>query len=607
MLHRFSKSQLPVSLGGSYTPGKEGVYPRHFIKKATPISARNQIQRTEGAGPVFNRNQVQRTEGAGPPIKIHREPSPKMSPKHSPPLPIVPPHALNGVKSDSHRTVNSLTKVFESKPPSTAGASEDSMSGNPHSSLDPSPQLQKKLVTTTHTKPLPPPPEGNIKPSFLKSRTPQSKQNTQQSQTSVSHTSKPLFPTKSTGPPTPPIKPGAVKQGGGVTDKATEKTSQKSHPFAFHTEDTEQTNTKSEFPFKGKSRLKPQMSNSSISEKSSPSTSRATSTSSILGRIRNFEQQPTASGGSGNGNNGASVSDKKAPFLKADSADHITSGWSPRPISDIGRVRADSDSNKPSPGKIKKALVPIKLLSGEDKEQEKEKNPLKQQHYKPKPQPPQATPTNKGRVEKRTSYENHEMGSRVEIRPNNSEYENIQVCVQRIPQNPSKQNYDTIAVHTAGDGLSSVTGGGATNDSPLHTRSNSQSTAGNYENVTVNSGNSRLFSPTNQQRSLGNVTASNAGGDGEYEVVQFSAKPQERVDESSDDETLFGQDGPPGLQEAIYENFGPDVGNRLMSVDELDKHVSSKGKDGLSVEYLKIKNEPLCGPYSSCRYVTYTV
>ena len=581
LLQRFPESQLPLSLGGSYIPGKEGIYPRHFIKKAMPVSARNQIQRMEGAGP---------------PIKIHREPSPKVSPKHSPPI---PPHTSNGIKSDassSHRTVNSLTKVFESKPSSTG---EEPISGNPHSSAD---RLQNKLVSTPHTKPLPLPPPGNIKPSSLKSRAPQGKQNSQQPETSMSHSSKPLPPNKSTGPPTPPTKPGAVKQGSGATDKtaeSTEKTFQKAQPFSFHKEDADKTKTKSEFSFKGKNRLKPQTSNSSVNEKSSPSASWATGKSSISGRIRNFEQQPTASGASG------SVSDKKAPFVKADSADHISAGWSPRQNSDGERVRADSDCSKPSAGKIKKPLVPVKLLSGEDNEQGD-----KQQHFRLKQQPlmPVSQPptTSRGRgknpVEKKTSYENHDLGSRVEKRPNSSEYENVQIGVLKIPQNPSKENCDSIAVHTVGGGLPGLTGGGASNGSPHRTRSNSQ---GEYQNVTVHPGNSRLFSPTSQQRSLGNIAASNGGG-GEYEVVEFrtkpqETKPQERVDESSDDETLFGQDGPPGLQEVIYENFGPDAGNKLMTVDELDRHVSSKGKDGLSAEYLKIKNEPLCGPYTSCR------
>ena len=37
--------------------------------------------------------------------------------------------------------------------------------------------------------------------------------------------------------------------------------------------------------------------------------------------------------------------------------------------------------------------------------------------------------------------------------------------------------------------------------------------------------------------------------------------------------------------ESIYENFGPDEGNRWMSVDELDQYISKKEKTGLSAEY----------------------
>ena len=47
--------------------------------------------------------------------------------------------------------------------------------------------------------------------------------------------------------------------------------------------------------------------------------------------------------------------------------------------------------------------------------------------------------------------------------------------------------------------------------------------------------------------------------------------------------------------EIIYENFGPDEGNRWMTIDELEQYVSTKGKTGLSAEYFKIKNDPLSG------------
>ncbi|XP_019853323.1 PREDICTED: uncharacterized protein LOC100636373 isoform X2 [Amphimedon queenslandica] len=47
--------------------------------------------------------------------------------------------------------------------------------------------------------------------------------------------------------------------------------------------------------------------------------------------------------------------------------------------------------------------------------------------------------------------------------------------------------------------------------------------------------------------------------------------------------------------EIIYENFGPDKGNRFMSASELEAYVNEKGIRGLSEEYFKIKNEPVTG------------
>ena len=47
--------------------------------------------------------------------------------------------------------------------------------------------------------------------------------------------------------------------------------------------------------------------------------------------------------------------------------------------------------------------------------------------------------------------------------------------------------------------------------------------------------------------------------------------------------------------EVIYENFGPDKGNRFMNASELEAYVSEKGNRGLSEEYFKIKNEPVTG------------
>lgn len=58
-----------------------------------------------------------------------------------------------------------------------------------------------------------------------------------------------------------------------------------------------------------------------------------------------------------------------------------------------------------------------------------------------------------------------------------------------------------------------------------------------------------------------------------------------------DDDTLFGKEGPPGMkrEEVIYENFGPDDGNKYMTVEEMERHIRKKDKKGLSAEYLRIK------------------
>ena len=77
--------------------------------------------------------------------------------------------------------------------------------------------------------------------------------------------------------------------------------------------------------------------------------------------------------------------------------------------------------------------------------------------------------------------------------------------------------------------------------------------------------------------------------------ILYSVESDEESPLSADEDGL----GPP--EEAIYENFGPDEGNRLMNPEELERHISSKGKKGLSAEYLKIRNEPLMGFYRACK------
>jgi hypothetical protein len=89
-----------------------------------------------------------------------------------------------------------------------------------------------------------------------------------------------------------------------------------------------------------------------------------------------------------------------------------------------------------------------------------------------------------------------------------------------------------------------------------------------------------------------------------YENVQLGKSPggsRAKEEVMEDDDTLFGKEGPPGMQEMIYENFGPDKGNVLMSIEELAAHVESLGKKGLSTEYYKVRNEPVTGQHKACR------
>ena len=81
-------------------------------------------------------------------------------------------------------------------------------------------------------------------------------------------------------------------------------------------------------------------------------------------------------------------------------------------------------------------------------------------------------------------------------------------------------------------------------------------------------------------------------------------KPKKEEAESveEDDEVLFGPEGPPGMQDIIYENFGPDKGNCLMSVEEMRRHVDKLGKKGISTEYYRVRNEPIKGAHKACRY-----
>lgn len=91
-----------------------------------------------------------------------------------------------------------------------------------------------------------------------------------------------------------------------------------------------------------------------------------------------------------------------------------------------------------------------------------------------------------------------------------------------------------------------------------------------------------------------------------YENVEIGkslakSKTSKEKAAEEDDEMLFGKEGPPGMQETIYENFGSDKGNRYMSIEELAAHVDELEKKGLSTEYLRVRNEPITGAHKACR------
>ena len=70
---------------------------------------------------------------------------------------------------------------------------------------------------------------------------------------------------------------------------------------------------------------------------------------------------------------------------------------------------------------------------------------------------------------------------------------------------------------------------------------------------------------------------------------------------SEDSEDFSGDECPAAPKEVIYENFGLDKGNQMMTAEELEKHLSQQEKKGISAEYLRIKNEPLAHPYIACK------
>ena len=97
---------------------------------------------------------------------------------------------------------------------------------------------------------------------------------------------------------------------------------------------------------------------------------------------------------------------------------------------------------------------------------------------------------------------------------------------------------------------------------------------------------------------------------GEYANIEIMSEPVTGYvnidivsgsDSDEEEDLLFANEAPGPTEEVIYENFGPDEGNRFMTLEEMERHISSKGKKGLQIEYLKVKNEPLRTCYTACK------
>ena len=251
-----------------------------------------------------------------------------------------------------------------------------------------------------------------------------------------------------------------------------------------------------------------------------------------------------------------------------------------------------SQSTQGSPNKTKKPLIPVKLLS-EGKEGLREKRSKDSTNDGHSSHVTAATPPAKperitGRVPPPNNHTQHIHSV--------SPYASLSVAMATSNQISARDDdceYENVEVNPPPDG-----------------RGNQQATPipSSYENIVMKSSSK----PHHKPRPIPQHQPVKASLSDCYENVEFSPSPLQRhapglphppSDEhvSDDDDVLFGSEGPPGMTEVIYENFGPDAGNKYMNVDELEKHIKKKDRNGLSAEYLKIKNESLCGEYKACR------
>ena len=277
-------------------------------------------------------------------------------------------------------------------------------------------------------------------------------------------------------------------------------------------------------------------------------------------------------------------------------------------------------SKQGSPNRaVKKPLIPVKLLSS-DREKEREREREKERRGKegtsndrqtrgsisammkervsprvPPPHSPHNPHTHTSHIHEESQYAslsvltNHSIDVTDEV---GGEYENVDI-----------------------QPMSDQTGGRGHQPAPPH-----QPTA--YENVPLKpspkaqhghaqqkSRPHQQQSSTSRQQSLASKLVHQSSSMDSYENIEFSPLPSQSSQRHGpapsmpapvlpseehvmdDDDTLFGKEGPPGMkrEEVIYENFGPDDGNKYMTVEEMERHIRKKDKKGLSAEYLRIK------------------
>ncbi len=498
----FDLAQLPLSLGGIFTPGKEPTYPFCSIKTTRPMAKRNRIFRPETKG---------------------------------------------SVNESSLKTVDSLTRMFDSKPAHSV--------------------TESPSVTSSH-KPLPPTP---LKPKFNSSPpTPPVKPSKSLSSEANKEEHKrisPLIP-----PPSPKVNGGHKKP----------LCASLSHPDMLN---KAETSNKQSPPAKKRG-----FGNFFRRNKETETESNNAPKRYVKGKSPKVDTKTTAA---------PSVSNTRKFFSSKSSDEAFTTSWSPSGQQKQPRGRMDSDDDKSS--RTKKLLIPVKMLKGEDQS-------IGSSRGLPVP-PPQHSPPNSSNMAEHedvsvTSLETTGDSSRTQTRSSDHtttptsgcEYENV-----------------TIRGQTSNDKnrSSKTNSNGSVDPSPQHNPRE-------YQNVILLSNSSDPV-PTNHRHPVPTTAAptppvySEVGPKStplpaqgaEYEEVRFTSKPISKASSEdgyiSDDDTLFGKEGPPGLQAVIYANFGPDEGNKLMNVEELEKHISSKGINGLAEEYIKIKNEPLSGRYTVCR------